>query len=437
MSTRLLALLLALLPVTALVVAAPAPAQAQESWQFKFNEANTFYRNRLYPKALEALREVVSDPEGGKQLKAWQLIIEISTKLTDLDTMIWGLENGRPLAKGQEAAQMQAQLYRLKRLYGQINIEVSGGSGKLPTKGIKLKKLEEPEDPEVLAYLEKAVADFAARGYSVQTTWLPGGEYELDGEGITIVPGKELKIEVAPTTNVTFAIEVGGEAGYRGGDATTGAAGFLGGLELVVGPHIQFASGSALLVQAGPLFLVGAQSTPAVEQNKFSNDQRARLSIGGTVGVAFEFRIGSVDLSPRVGYAVGWLASGLYYKGSVISRPEGGPTGVLEGEFIVPAIAHGPRLGLQALVTPAEVKGKRRPRLFVGIRGGPLWASPLWGEVAGEGTAVTGIAAEADDDTARELGRGPFNVLQINAENPGQAKAFADVQAVVGIQVRL
>ena len=63
-------------------------AQAQDSWQSHMAAANSFYRNRLLPKALDELKAVVADPEGGKHLKAWQLIIEIAGKLKDLDTLI-------------------------------------------------------------------------------------------------------------------------------------------------------------------------------------------------------------------------------------------------------------------------------------------------------------------------------------------------------------
>ena len=139
-SRRLLPLLLALFTVAGAMTLPAAPAHAQ--WQQSMAQANTYYRNRLLPKALEALKMVVQDPEGAKQMKAWQLIIQISTKMKDLDTLIWALEKGRELAQGQQAAQMQAQLYRLKRIYGRVMIEAAGGSGKLPTKGLKIKVKE-------------------------------------------------------------------------------------------------------------------------------------------------------------------------------------------------------------------------------------------------------------------------------------------------------
>ena len=63
-------------------------AGAAESWQYHLAQANNFNRNRLYPKALEELRLVVADTEGAKQLKAWQLIVSISLKMKDLETLI-------------------------------------------------------------------------------------------------------------------------------------------------------------------------------------------------------------------------------------------------------------------------------------------------------------------------------------------------------------
>lgn len=414
----------------------PRSALADESWQYNLAQANTYYRNHLLPKALDALKLVVADSEGAKQLKAWQLIVEISGRLRDLDTLIWALEKGRESATGQEAAQMQAQLYRLKRVYGLIEFRTEGGGGKLPKKGLKLKVAAEPEDPEVKAFLEKAVGTLASVGYSMGRVWLPAGDYELDGEPLTVTAGKESQVEVAPTTEVTFALEIGGVGGYRAGDVKTGASGFLGGLDVGFGPHIQFASGNALVVHLGPLAVLGAQGTRNFQQNNYEPDSRARASVGGTVMVGFEFRLGQVDLSPRLGYFLGYTPSGLYFTGSVISRPENEASAILEGEFIVPAFTHGPRLGVQALVTPATVKGKRRPRLFVGVHGGPVWLAPQWGSVAAQ-QAVEGTGAEARDDVARRLGTGPFEVLQINASDAQRARAFADVQAVLGVQVRL
>lgn len=416
-------------------------ALAQDTWQFHLAQANTFYRNRLLPKALAELKVVVADPEGKKQLKAWQLIIDIANKLKDLDSMIWALENGREIAKGQEAAQMQAQLYRLKRVYGRVKFEATGGSGKLPTKGIKLKIEEEPGDPEAKAYYEKAKVIFGQEGYAVGQMWLPAGQYELDGELLKIVAGKDTNVEVAPTTDIRFGLEIAGSAGARAGEQTTGVAGFQGGLTVGLGPHIQFANGNALFVSAGPQFLVGPQSTADVQQDAFNNDERAAISVGGNVMVAFEFRIGQVDISPRVGYVVNMLPSGMYYSGKVVSSPgEGAAGGVVEGDFVVPTLAHGPRLGLQALLSPALVKGKRRPRLFVGVNAGPSFHHPQWGDVLA-GTAVEGLGAtvrEGQEASAGDYGSGPFVVDTITVgEGASSTLIFVDVQGVVGVQVRL
>lgn len=435
-------LILMLVAVATLAVGTALPvseAHAQDGWQFHLAQANTFYRNRLLPKALSELKLVVADPEGKKQLKAWQLIIEISSKLRDLDSLIWALEGGREIAQGQDAAQMQAQLYRLKRVYGRVKFEATGGSGKLPDKGIKLKIAEEPGDPEAKAYYEKARTVFGQSGYSVGQMWLPAGLYVLDGEQLKIVAGKDTTVEVAPTTDITFHIEVAGSGGGRIGDDTTGTAGFLGGLTAGAGPHIQFAGGNSLLIQAGAILLFGPQSTADVQQDAFSNDERAGMSLGGGITVGFEFAVGAVDLSPRIGYAAYAMPGGMYYRGKVRSSPPDAVTGVLEGEFIVPTVAHGPRLGIQALLTPALIKGKRRPRVFAGVHAGPLFAHPLWGEVevgtevAGESTTVR----DTNDATSELYGGGPFAVDSIVAgDEASSVKIFVDVQAVVGVQVR-
>ena len=59
-------------------------AHAAETWQYHLAQANNFYRNRLYPKALAELKVVVADSEGMKELKAWQLIVQIAGKMKDL-----------------------------------------------------------------------------------------------------------------------------------------------------------------------------------------------------------------------------------------------------------------------------------------------------------------------------------------------------------------
>ena len=205
---RLIALVAVASTLVLGVSLAPSEALAQGAWQQHMFQANSFYRNRLLPKALEELKLVVADPQGAKQLKAWQLIIEISTKIKDLDTLMWSLERGREVAKGPEKGQMQAQLYRLKRLYGQIVFEATGGSGKLPGKGLKLKILTELGDPESKAYYEKARVLFSQIGYSRGSYFLPAGNYELDGDEFKISGGKDTIWEVSPTSNITFGLEV-------------------------------------------------------------------------------------------------------------------------------------------------------------------------------------------------------------------------------------
>jgi hypothetical protein len=416
-------------------------AQAQDSWQSHMAAANSFYRNRLLPKAQEELKAVVADPEGAKHLKAWQLIIEIAGKMKDLDTLIWALESGRELAEGQEAAQMQAQLYRLKRVYGRVVFQATGGSGKLPAKGIALKAKADIDDPEAKAYFEKARILFSQQGYALGSGYLPAGEYELDGAPLKIVAGKDTMVEVAPTTDVRFALEIVGVGGMRLGDTATGASGGLAGLDIGVGPHIQFASGNSLVIHVGPIAMFAAQQTPNVVQDDYVNHSAARTSIGGTLMVGFEFNVGGATLSPRLGFAAHYLASGMYYRGKVVSSPTGLKPTVIEGSYIVPALAYGPRIGFQALVTPAlNERGKRVPRVFVGLHGGPIWAQPMWGEVgAGAGVDVQSTALRGEDDgQAGDLRNGPFQVWDIVGEDEmNNSKVFADIHAVVGIQVRL
>lgn len=418
----------------------PAPAWADEGWQYHLAQANSFYRNKLLPKALAELKLVVEDPEGGKQLKAWQLIIDISTKLKDLDSLIWALEKGRAVAEGQEAAQMQAQLYRLSRAYGRVVFTTTGGSGKLPTKSVKLKALDEIGDPEAKAYYEKARAAFQELGLSKGSYYLPAGRYDLDGDELKITGGKDVTIEVAPTTTASFALMISGIAGARAGTSQFGADGFLGGLDLTVGPHIQFASGNSLVVRVGPQILFGSQATADIQQNIWEADERARLGLGGIARVGFEFRVGPIDLSPHVGYLLQSLPSGLYYKGTVStqSADPNVPSSMLEGEFVVPALGHGPRVGIEALLTPALVKGKRRPRLFVGIQGGPTWVRPLWGEAAEGGSLGPSSGLTVRDEGNSGLGEGPFTVKSILAgDEAGNARIYGDIQGVFGVQVRL
>lgn len=428
--------------VLALSLAVPTrTASAQDTWQAHMASANSFYRNGLYPKALVELRLVVEDPEGAKHLKAWQLVVDIAGRMKDLDVLIWALENGRELAEGQEAAQMQAQLYRLKRVYGRVVFQATGGSGKLPTKAIVLKAQGDFEDPEAKGYFDKARLLFGEKGYSVASCYLPAGEYDLDGAPLKIVAGKDTIVEVAPTTDVSFALEVGGVGGLRAGDTSTGAAGGLAGLDIGVGPHIQFASGNSMIVHVGPLAMLGQQQTPKVVQDDYRNHQAGRLSLGGMLMVGFEFNVSGVTLSPRFGFAMHYLASGMYYPGRVVSSPEETAPTVLEGSFIVPALAYGPRLGLQAFVTPAvNERGKQVPRVYVGVQGGPIWAKPMWGEV----TTGTGVDVEpadlqnTEDEPVQYLAGGPFTVTDIvGLEDVGKSKVFGDIHIVVGVRVRL
>ena len=424
----------------------PASAEAAESWQYHLAQANNFNRNRLYPKALEELRLVVADTEGAKQIKAWQLIVSIASRMKDLETLIWALEEGVKVAEGQEARSMQAQRYRLKRVYGRALFKLEGGSGKLPSRGLELELKSEISDPEVLSYFERGAIFMKQDGYSLGSLWLPQGEYELDGAPLKIVAGKDTVIEVAPTTDVTLGIEMAGLGGARAGEATTGNAGGLGGLQVLVGPHIRFASGMSLLIQGGGMALLGAQSTVDVQQDAFENHSVGKVSAGGIFLVGLEFRVGNVDLAPRVGYAAQYLAPGIYYSGTVSSSPEGHPSSVLRGDFIVPAVAHGPRFGLQALLGKSvNERGKRVARVFVGIHGGPLWATPQWGDLAEGATVASSTGTPRDADPGGQLsalGQGAdglftFGSTSLDESNRQKPVVFVDVQAVVGLQFRL
>jgi hypothetical protein len=423
-------------------------AQGQDSWQFHMAQANNFYRNRLLPKALDALKKVVEDPEGAKQLKAWTLMADISTKLKDLDSLFVALEGGLASAKGQEKAQMQAQLYRLKRTYGRILYVAEGGSGKLSDSAVKLKSLDEISDPAAKAYFEKARVAYEKIGVSKGSYYLPAGRYNIDGDEYTIVGGKTISIEVAPTTWVTFGLEAQGVVGGRIGDNATGGAGVLGGLHVGFGPHIQFANGNSLVINVGPLLLFGQQSTVDIAQNIFEADTRPKVVAGGIAQVGLEFRLGTVDFSPRIGYQMTYLPSGMYFSGEATSPVSTGdnpaPSSVLEGDFVVPALAHGPRIGVDVLLTPALVKGKRRPRLFVGFNGGPVWLKPLWGDAAigsevsrdGSTTVRNPGASDAADQLNTLDG---FTIKQINVgeASMGAAQIYADLQFVLGVQARL
>ena len=432
---------------TSAIAPQEAHAQGQDSWQFNMAQANNFYRNRLLPKALAALKAVVEDPEGAKQLKAWTLMAEIATKLKDLDSLFVSLEGGLANAKGQEKAQMQAQLYRLKRTYGRILYVAEGGSGKLSDASMKLKTLDEIADPGAKAYFEKARSQYEKMGVSKGSYYLPAGRYNIDGDEYTIVGGKTVTVEVAPTTWVTFGIEAQGVVGGRIGDESTGGAGFLGGLHVGFGPHIQFATGNSLVINVGPLLLFGQQSTVDIAQNIFEADNRGKVVAGGVAQVGLEFRLGTVDFSPRVGYQMTYLPSGMYFEGEVTSPLSGGdpeiaPSSVLEGAFVVPALAHGPRVGVDILLTPALVKGKRRPRLFVGFNGGPVWLKPLWGDSTLNSAVdrdTTTRVRTTDDTVANQLNEiDSFSIKTINAgDSFNNATIYADLQFVLGVQVRL
>ena len=435
-STRFAALLAAI----GLAMTYPAgEAVAQDTWQYHMAQANNYYRNHLLPKALEELKAVVESPDGAKQQKPWELIVEISSKLKDIDSLIWGLEQARERATGQQKAQYQAQLYRLKRGFGRVVYQAVGGSGKLSKKGVKIKSKSEIGDPEALAYFEKARATYSQLGISKGSYYLPVGDYLIDGEEVKIVGGKDTIIEVAPTTFATLGLEVAGMVGGRGGAASTGLSGFAGGIDVGVGPHIQFSSGNSLLVQVGPVLLLGPQSTPNVQQDAYENDNRSQLNVAGRVEVGLEFGVGNIDISPRVGYLIGALPSGMYYRGTVVSNNDNGTTGLLDGHYIVPAIAHGPRVGLRVLMTPAVVKTKRRPRVFAGFSAGPTWLVPQWGESTEPGSEVGTISPNLrhDDPTARDLAAGTYTVLSIGDDQATKARIFVDIEAVIGVQLRL
>ena len=345
---------------------------------------------------------------------------------------------------------MQAQLYRLKRAYGRVVYEATGGSGKLSSRGVKVKAVFDIEDPEHKSYFEKTRLTMGQVGISNGVYWLPVGEYDIDGEIVKVSGGKDTKIEVAPTTFATLGLEVDFGGGARAGATSTGRPAGIGVLHVGVGPHIQFASGNSLVINVGPLLQLGAQQTADTQQDVFVNDARARLNVGGLLQVGFEFSVGKVDLAPKIGFHLSY-ENGYYFEGKVIAnRGESDgqqlPATVLEGNFVVPALSFGPRIGINAIVSPAIVKGKRRPRLYVGVNGGPTFANPLWGNVVGTDSVTGGLVVRdepaglwpsgyaGDDGTFTII---PSEVEKWTGEGANRTQVYVDIQAVLGIQLRL
>jgi hypothetical protein len=123
---------------------------------------------------------------------------------------------------------------------------------------------------------------------------------------------------------------------------------------------------------------------------------------------------------------------------------------VLEGDFVVPALAFGPRIGLNAVVSPVIVKGKRRPRLFLGVSGGPSFARPLWGALD-DGSSVSGEITVNESNTANlwpsdgyPADGDEFSLIAIEGgegkfvdPDDRLTRTYVDIQLVLGIQLRL
>jgi hypothetical protein len=292
------------------------------------------------------------------------------------------------------------------------------------------------------AYFEKARLTMGQVGISKGLYWLPVGEYEIDGEKLKIVGGKDTVIEVAPTTFATLGVEIALGGGVRAGQTTTRTTAALGLLHIGFGPHIQFASGNSLVINVGPLIQVGAQQPPKKDSDVFDRSGLPRLNLGGMAQVGLEFTVGKLDLSPRIGVHVSYQNAYYFAEETIsVTAADGSsaPATLVSGEFLVPAIAAGFRVGIDAIVSPAIVKGKRRPRLFVGVHGGPSWASPLWGDAAGVTYAGFNNGSEELDRWNEDAynAEASSEPAAFTKEGNGKALPYVDIQAVVGIQLRL
>jgi len=391
--------------------------------------ANSYYRVHFLPNALAELKRVVQDPEGARQLRAWEMLIEISSKAKDLETRIWALENGRELFPAETQAQMQEQLDKVREGYGRLRFAAAGRK-RLSSKSVTIEVLGEIGDTEAGAYFERARRLLAEQGHASGIHYLPAGLFLLDGRQLEVVAGKDTLVEVSSETSVAFAFEVAGVGGMRSGGFDTGIPGYVAGLELGIGARVKIRPATSLLLLARPIGAVGSRSSVVAGQGPRVSVGEVTPLLGASLEVGLEFRVGRVALSPRLGYGLQALPTGLGYQGDVLATS--GPETTLQGTYIVPSLAQGPRLGMQVLLNPAASRDGRTPSVFVGLRGGPLWATPLWGSVPdGSDIDIDSSSWDGFDNVA--AGR-DFRAGQFAGPTSKTSILFGELQAFVGFE---
>jgi hypothetical protein len=373
---------------------------------------------KFMPHALKELRQVVKDKEGAQQSTPWIMLVEVAAHLKDLETEVWALESGMQVLDGTDKLGMQQRLKQIRRGYGRIYFEASRGR-RLSKRGVTLEMLSKPEKKESVDHYELARKNLEVDGYSGGSHYLPTGRFELDGEPFEIVAGEDTTLEVDSSASVTFTFELAGLAGPRGGGEGAGGPGFITAIEVAIGPRIKLSNATSLLVLAR---LIGGLSSSSTPDEGGTPKRSAGVTpvMGGSLELGLEFQVGAALLSPRLGYSVQALPRGLNYPGRAISTT--GADIVLLGTYIVPSVAHGPRLGFQVHLKPGAKDSAHMPGVFFGLRGGPLWLKPTWGSLLGDGRF--------------DIGEGSSEWrAKIDNQAAQRGLLFAELHGVIGIRI--
>jgi len=412
------------------LASATSEALAEDSWQRPMALANSYQRLRMLPNALAELKQVVQDPEGARQARAWEMLVEISAEVKDLETRVWALEKGRTWVSAPAGAQMQEQLDQIHKHYGRLRFAASGRK-RLSSTSMKLEVIGELGDAEAQAYFDRSCRLLAEHGRSSGMHYLPAGSFLLDGRPLEVVAGKDTSVEITSEAEVSFAFEVAGLGGMRSGGFDTGVPGYVAGLEVGFGPRIKLRPATSLLVLARPIGGLGSRSSVVAGQGPSSSAGEVTALLGASLEVGLEFRVGRIAVSPRFGYGLQALPRGLGYSGDALASS--GTAMVLSGTYIVPSLAHGPRLGVQVLLNPAASREGRAPSFFVGLRGGPVWATPLWGSVLdGSDVAIDSSSLAGFDEPA---GDREFRALQVGGPESKTSVLFGELQGFIGLEL--
>jgi hypothetical protein len=279
----------------ALAESPPTPGHAAD-------QARLFIRKGWHEDAARELEAALATPEGQASFEVHWLLAQVSWELSDIGTAAEHARIAAGLAPGPDEEAACWQLVQdIDATFGSVRV---GGPQDGTRSRLQLESTSTQFDPELKRFIAKKTLALTEPVELPVVLWLPGGTYLVNGQEVTVAPGREAALQLPPSalgarglaSLQVLRVEIGGGFGV-----------LLGARVANLRPAVE---SELTVVQPLGRLLLGAtfdKSFRAYEVDGYAS-ARSPLALGGGVLLGTEVLLGGpLAFRPTLGYRYGLL----------------------------------------------------------------------------------------------------------------------------------